>query len=445
MTGADPVRILRRLIRFDTTNPPGDEGPCVAWIDELLSEAGFDTRRLARDPERPNLVTRLPGAGEAPPLLLYGHVDVVTAEGQDWSHPPFGGVLEDGWVWGRGALDMKGGVAMMLAALLRARAEGLRPAGDVLLAILSDEEAGGTDGAAFLVEEHPEVFRDVRWAVGEFGGFPMYLGGQKFYPVQVSEKGVCWLEATVRGRGGHGSLPRRGSTPARLGRFLVDLEERPPPHRVVPAVETMIHAMADAAEPPLRGVLLDLLEPEAREQALEELGPAGVFLAAVLRNTANATVVRAGTKTNVVPSEARVEIDGRTLPGQTRDDLVRELAQAAGDDVEFETLRSDPGTGDPDMALFPLLSRLLRGRDPEGIPFPLVLMGGTDARHLARLGIQSYGCLPMDLPEDFRFMETVHGPDERVPAEALRFGTGFLLDLLARYSEPSEAVPDAAV
>ena len=436
MSRADPVRILRRLIRFDTTNPPGGERSCVEWIDELLSDEGFATRRLALDPERPNLVTRLPGAGEAPPLLLYGHVDVVTAQGQEWSHPPFGGVLEDGWVWGRGALDMKGGVAMMLAALLRARGEGLRPSGDVILAILSDEEAGGTKGAGFLADRHPEVFEGVRWAVGEFGGFPMYLDGQKFYPIQVSEKGVCWLEATIRGRGGHGSLPRTGGTPARLGRFLTDLGSGRLRHRVVDSVRTMITTMAEAADPPLRGTLLGLLDGETEPESLDRLGDARVFFEPVLRNTASATVVRAGSKTNVVPSEASVEIDGRTLPGQSRDDLVRELEELVGGDVEFRTIRRDPGTDDPDLGLYPLLARLLREHDPSGVPTPLVLMGGTDARHLARLGIQTYGCLPMELPEGFRFMDTVHGPDERVPAAALRSGRDFLVGLLEAYAEP---------
>lgn len=437
MTRTDPVPILRRLIRFDTTNPPGGERPCVDWIDALLSDAGFATRRLARDPERPNLVTRLPGAGEAPPFLLYGHVDVVTVEGQEWSHPPFGGVLEDGWVWGRGALDMKGGVAMMLSALLTARAEGLRPAGDVILAILSDEEAGGTHGAAFLAERHPEVFEGVRWAVGEFGGFPIYLGGRRYCPVQVAEKGVCWLEATIRGRGGHGSVPRPGGTPARLGRFLTDLGSGALPHRVVDAVRSMITTMAEAADPPLRRTLLGLLDGETERDALDRLGDARVFFEAVLRNTASATVVRAGSKTNVVPSAASVEIDGRTLPGQTRDDLVRELEDVVGGDVVFRTLRRDAGTDDPDLRLYPLLARLLRERDPGCVPTPLVLMGGTDARHLARLGIQTYGCLPVDLPEGFSFMDTVHGPDERVPAASLRSGRDFLVDLLDAYTEPA--------
>ena len=171
----NPDQLLQRLIQFDTTNPPGDEAECIAYIDQLLTAAGIETKMLARNPARPNLVARLPGRGEAPPLLLYGHVDVVTTANQDWSHPPFAAEIVSGYIWGRGALDMKSGVAMMIAALLRAKAQGLKPPGDVILAVVSDEEDGGDAGAKFLVQEHAALFEGVRYALGEFGGFSMYV------------------------------------------------------------------------------------------------------------------------------------------------------------------------------------------------------------------------------------------------------------------------------
>src|SRR5215204_4312029 len=201
-----PVEILQRLIRFNTTNPPGHEAECIAYIRGLLTEAGIESTIIEKTAGRPNLIARIQGAGKAPPLLLYGHVDVVTTQNQQWEHPPFEGQLIDGFVWGRGALDMKGGVAMMLAAFLRANAEGLQPPGDILLAIVSDEEVGGDDGAKFLVEHHAELFKDIRYAIGEFGGFSLNVGKQRFYPIMVAEKQVCWMKATVRGRGGHGSI-----------------------------------------------------------------------------------------------------------------------------------------------------------------------------------------------------------------------------------------------
>jgi acetylornithine deacetylase/succinyl-diaminopimelate desuccinylase-like protein len=178
-----PAELLQNLIRFDTTNPPGNEAECIAYISRLLSNAGFETTIVAKDANRPNLIVRLPGRGSSPPLLLYGHVDVVSTENQEWSHPPFSGVARGGYVWGRGALDMKGGVAMMLAAFLRAKAERFAPAGDVILAVVSDEEAGGNYGAMYLVEEHGQLFSGVRYAIGEFGGFPLHLAGRKFYAI----------------------------------------------------------------------------------------------------------------------------------------------------------------------------------------------------------------------------------------------------------------------
>ncbi|RIK33222.1 MAG: peptidase M20, partial [Chloroflexi bacterium] len=186
-----PVDILRDLVRFDTTNPPGDEAACIGYVRDLLEGAGLATTILAKTPSRPNLIARLPGRGDAPPLLWQGHVDVVTTANQSWTHDPFGAELIDGMVWGRGTLDMKGGVAMMLAALLRAHTQGLRPAGDIILAVMADEEAASDYGARFLVEEHPEQFVGVRYAIGEGGGAAQTILGQRFYPIMVAEKQVC--------------------------------------------------------------------------------------------------------------------------------------------------------------------------------------------------------------------------------------------------------------
>lgn len=434
--GPSAADVCRRLVQFDTTNPPGRERPCVEWIEQLLGSRGLETRKIARDPERPNLLARLPGAGRAPPLLLYGHVDVVAADAEAWRHPPFGGVVRDGWLWGRGTLDMKGGVAMLVTALIRAREAGVVPEGDVLLAVLADEEAGGDAGARFLTERCAGLFDGVRWAVGEFGGFPLTLGDQRFYPVQVAEKGLCWMEARIEGRGGHGSFPRRGGTMAALARLLEDLDRREPRHRITPAARRMVEAMAERADPPLSATVEALLDPGRVEEAARALGPAGVLLQGALQNTANATVVRAGSKTNVVPGKARVRIDGRPVPGVGREEMLEEVGEAVAGDVELEVLRHEAGTADPDLELLPLLEDLLLEADGEARPFPLVLLGGTDARHFARLGIQTYGFLPLDLPEDFAFLETIHAPDERVPVRSLEFGARILAKLIERYGPP---------
>lgn len=224
-------QILPQLIRFDTTNPPGDEAACVAYVRSLLESHGIASTLAGAAPGRPNLVARVPGRGQAPPLLLQGHVDVVTTANQSWSQPPFGGVELDGEIWGRGAIDMKGGVAMMLAAALLAHEEG-GAAGDLVIAVLADEEAGGVHGAGWLAANHPELFSGVRHAIGEGGGFAFYFGGKRFYPIMVSEKRGSPVRATFRGPGGHGSRVMRGGAMARLGRALTALDQNRLPVQV---------------------------------------------------------------------------------------------------------------------------------------------------------------------------------------------------------------------
>jgi acetylornithine deacetylase/succinyl-diaminopimelate desuccinylase-like protein len=427
-----PAELLQRLIRFDTTNPPGNERECVAFIDGLLREAGFETTVLAREPERPNLVARLAGRGAAPPLLLYGHVDVVTTAGQRWSHPPFEGVERDGFVWGRGAVDMKGGVAMMLSALLRARAEGLEPAGDVIFCALADEENMSGYGAEWLVRDHPERFAGVRHAIGEFGGFTLHFSGRRFYPIQVAEKQICWLKATIRGSGGHGAMINRGGTMARLARFLRDLDRRRLPVHVTPVAREMLERMAAALPQPRRGVLLSLLKPRLTDRVLPLLGEAVRTTEPLLRNTVSPTIVRAGEKINVVPAQIEVELDGRALPGFGPDDLIGELQELVGTDVELELVRHDPGPREPDLELFEMLAGILRELDPGTTPVPLLQIGVTDARFFSRLGIQTYGFLPMRLPADLNFLALVHAADERVPAAAIDFGVEAISRALQR-------------
>lgn len=429
-----PAELLQNLIRFDTTNPPGNEAPCVNYIDNLLKAAGFETTILAKEPGRPNLITRLAGSGQAPPLLLYGHVDVVTTAKQQWRHPPFEGKKADGFIWGRGALDMKGGLAMMLAALMRTRVEGIKPAGDIILAVLSDEEAAGDCGAGYLVAEHAGQFKGVRYAIGEFGGFPLYIGGRKFYGIQVAEKRFCWLKATVRGPGGHASLPRRNSTTASLARLLTSLNERRLPVHITPVVRQMIEQIAAAVPSPMQSAMLELLEPSLTDTALERLGNQQSLFDALLHNTVNATIIRGGQQINVVPSEITIKLDGRLLPGLTPEELIAELRAIVGNDVELELLRCDPGPTAPDMGLFDTLADSIREADPAGIPLPVMVAATTDARYFSRLGIQTYGYTPMNLPPDFSFAETIHAADERIPLVAVDFGTDAIYRVIKNYS-----------
>ena len=428
-----PEALLQQLLRFDTTNPPGREAACIGFLQELLAESGIRSELLARESERPNLLARLPGRGEAPPLLLYGHVDVVPNDGQRWSVEPFAGELRDGFIWGRGAIDMKGGVAMLVSAFLAAAAAQEPPPGDLLLCIVADEEAGGDAGARFLVERHPERFAGVRHALGEFGGFSLDLAGRRFYPVMVAEKQACRVLATVRGPGGHGSLPFRGGAMARLGRLLTTLDGARLPVHVTPPVRAMLEAIAATFEGDLRDLVLSLLDAERTDATLDLLGDYGRTFEPLLHNTVNATVVRGGSRVNVIPAAIEVEMDGRILPGQSPEGLLGELSERLGPEVELAHDQFDSGPESVDLSAFATLAAVLRDADPEGVPIPFVLPAVTDARFFSRLGIQTYGFLPMRFPPEVDFMTLVHAADERIPAGEVEWGTSLIAEAVRRY------------
>jgi acetylornithine deacetylase/succinyl-diaminopimelate desuccinylase-like protein len=430
----DVVELLRDLIRFDTTNPPGNEGACIGYVQRLLDEAGAESRIVARDDARPNLVARVRGAGEAPPLLLYGHVDVVTTKGQQWTHPPFSGDLVDGWVWGRGALDMKGGVAMLVDAFLRAARGELQPRGDLVLAVLSDEENGGDFGARFLAEEHADLFEGISHSLGEFGGATMPVAGRRFYPIQVAEKQICWLRGRVRGPGGHAALGVRGAAMGKTGRILAKLDSGRLPVHVTPVARAWLEGMAEALPRPQSLVLRSLLDPRLAEVTLRAPHPQLRILDRVLRNTVTATIVRGGEKINVVPAEIELELDGRSLPGFGPDDVIREVRNLVGPDLELEVARHDPYPAHSDLSQLPLLSDVLRELDPDAIPLPMLQAGVTDGRFFAAIGIQTYGFLPLNLPEGFEFTKLIHAADERVPADAVRFGAEAIGRVIERYA-----------
>ena len=433
---SDVVELLRDLLRFDTTNPPGNEGACIAYVQRLLDDAGVESRIVAKDDARPNLIARIKGSGDAPPLLLYGHVDVVQTAGQDWTHPPFAAELVDGVVWGRGALDMKGGVAMLVDAFLRAARGELKPRGDLILAVLSDEENGGDFGAKYLVEEHADLFDGVRHSLGEFGGATVHLGGKRFYPIQVAEKQICWLRGRVRGPGGHGAIGVRGSALAKLGKILQTLDKRGLPVHVTPVARGVARGhggrAAAAAGAPACGrcSIPRLAEPTLRVVHLEQLR----LIERALRNTVSVTIVHAGSKINVIPAEVELELDGRALPGFGPDDLIREVHDLVGPELELELVRYDPTPAEPDMTWFEGLAAILRELDPGAIPVPMLQVGVTDGRFFSRLGIQTYGFLPLSLPPDFEFIKLIHAADERVPAAALQFGAEAVGRAVERYA-----------
>ena len=430
----DPVELLHKLIRFDTTNPPGNERDAVYHLKTILDDAGIDTRILALDPARPNLIARIEGRGEAPPFLMHAHVDVVPTTDQRWTHDPFGGELIDGYVWGRGALDMKSGAVMMVDAMVRLAESGELPAGDIILAIVADEEHGGTVGARFLVEEHPEQFDGVKYAIGEFGAFPLTVAGIRFYPIQIAERVSVEFTLTMRGAAGHGSLPVSDGAMELLGRTLTRLDKKRLPVHIVDAnramLETMVQHTTGASQTALKALLNQRTAGPTLSAFRSQLG----ILEPVLRNTVSPTIVRGGDKINVIPAEVTLTLDGRMLPGVSVAEFAAELQRVVGKRVSVAyATESISALSEPDLGLFDLLAAIVKERDPEGVPVPFLLPAVTDGRWFNQLGIQHYGFLPMQLPDDFAFQDTVHGSDERIPVDALRHGCEAISDLLRRY------------
>jgi acetylornithine deacetylase/succinyl-diaminopimelate desuccinylase-like protein len=428
-----PAEILRTLLRFDTSNPPGNERACLEFVADVLREVGLEPALVGTNPDRPNLVARLKGEGASPPLLLYGHVDVVPAAEAEWTHPPFAGETVDGEIWGRGALDMKGGVAMLVAAVIRMARDDTPPAGDIVLALTADEETGSELGAKYLVEQHASYFDGARYALSEIGGFTEWVGGRRLYPIQVAEKQRCLIRATIRGSGGHPATVVRGTAAAKLGRLLTTLERRRLPVHVTDVVRDMVGAMASALPLYQRIALRPLLVSALTDRVLDLYGKDASSLDPLLHNTATATVIRGGESTNVIPTELTVDLDGRVLPGSRPQDLVRELETLMRGTAQFDVIREEPASrAEPDLRLFPMLARILQEHDPGGTPMPTLIPGYTDARHFARLGIQTYGFLPMRLPPHVT-TALIHAPDERIPTEAVEFGTSCVHEAIRRY------------
>lgn len=428
----DTTGLLQDLIRIDTTNPPGSEAPAIARIAREFDTLGVAYELLEHEPGRPNLLARLEGRGERPGVLMHGHLDVVPVTGQRWTRNPFGGELLDGWIWGRGALDMKGPVVMMVDAFLRAATVGAPPAGDIVLAVVSDEEMHGTVGAKFLVDEHADRFAGVQYALGEFGGFPLHFDGIRFYPIQVAERINVGFEITVEGPGGHGSLPISGGAMAKAGRILTTLDRRRLPIHITEPAQLMFDAMEPHLDGASAAVIRRLADPRTAAATLRVLRDRVGIMEPMLRNTVSATIIRGGDKHNVIPSEVTISLDGRMLPGFTAGEFEDEVRRLLPRDVSIRRVEDGAHSpADVDMGLFDSLASAIRELDPDGIPIPFLMPAVTDGRWFAGLGIQHYGFCPMTLPEGFEFQKTVHAEDERIPVAALGFGADALHRVIA--------------
>lgn len=434
--GDEAITHLRALLRLNTTNPPGNEILCAQYLREVLEREGIESTLIEAAPGRANLVARLSGTGKAGgPLLLTGHTDVVPAEPQHWRFDPFSGEIADGYIWGRGAVDMKQIVAANLMAMLLLKRSGASLSRDLIFAAVADEEAGCTYGSKWLVEEHPELVQ-AEYGLNEIGGFQLHINGKRIYPIQVAEKGVVWLKLTTHGAPGHGSMPHGDNAVCKLARAIDRLARNPLPVHVHPVSKAFLDNLADALGYPAKALLTLLTKPALSDYALRLLPDKEKAKAfnAMLRNTATPTVLEAGRKENVIPGQATVTLDCRILPGQTRADLLRELRAAIGEPVEIEILlEAPPHTVQADTPLYRLIEGVLKERDPAGIVTPYLVVGFTDAAYYHRLGTTMYGFSPLQLPPELSFTELFHGHNERVPIEGFRWGVRTFYDVVSRF------------
>jgi len=434
--GDEARRMCQALLRMDTTNPPGNERICAEYLARSLAEVGYQPELLESSPGRTNLIVRHRGTGAKPPLLLTAHLDVVEADASKWKRPPFSGDEHEGCLWGRGAIDMKNMAAMCTAIMRRLAATHAVQSRDVIFAAVADEEAGCKYGSRFLVEQHRAKV-EAEYAIGESGGFSLHLGDTTFYPVQVAEKGLCWIRARVTGTPGHGSMPRQDSAITKLGEALAALGRAQLPVHPTRTVADFIDAVR-ARQPALIQPLVKLLARPRLLAGVARLIPnsaAARGFAPLLSNTASATVVRAGNKTNVIPGVAEFEIDGRTLPGQTDDDLLRELREVLGPDVELEVMQSAPATVTEPVAspVYDVIKRQVEAREPGAVVVPYMIPGFTDAKYFSQMGARWYGFSPVKIERDsgIRFADMFHGNDERVPIAGLVWGVE-VLDAVVR-------------
>lgn len=416
---AEVVQVCQELIGFDTSNYGDDSRPgerkAAEYVAGLLDEVGIESRLYEPEPGRTSLVARWGGTGGAkPPLLVHGHLDVVPAAAEDWQVDPFAGEIRDGYVWGRGAVDMKDFDAMLLS-VVRARAKaGVLPDRELVLCFTADEEADGHKGAQVLVDEHPDELADCTEAVGEVGGFSATIRGRRVYLIEAAEKGMAWMRLTARGRAGHGSMINSDNAVTRISQAVARIGAHQWPVRLTPTMEILLATVGELAGTEAT--------PDNAESLIEEFGGAARMLGAVIRNTANPTQLAAGYKVNVIPTEATAHVDGRFLPGY-EDEFFSTLRDLAGDGVDVDFIsHQQPWEMPYDGDLVAAMTRSILAEDDDALVAPYLMSGGTDAKHFLKLGMRCYGFAPLRLPADLDFTALFHGVDERVPVDALEFG-----------------------
>jgi acetylornithine deacetylase/succinyl-diaminopimelate desuccinylase-like protein len=435
---AETVALLQRLIQFDTTNPPGNELPLAQFIDDLFRREGIATQLLVPAENRAAVVARIPGNGERRPVMLLAHMDVVAVETAKWSCDPFGGVVRDGYVYGRGAIDDKGMLAANIMTMLlvkRGLGAGVAPlARDLVFVATSDEEAGGEAGIRWLVENHRDPL-DAEFALNEGGRTRIIAGGKRYLAIQTSEKVSHMVTVTARGPAGHASIPLEGNAIFRLGRALVRLADYREPVILTETTSRFFRELTAVWEDETqRAGMIALASGDiAQEQKGAEIVSRIAVFNAVIRNGISPTMLFGGVGGNVIPAEVGAGLNVRTIPGHRIEDVVERMKRVIADDEVEVTIThrgSDSPESDLDSAMFSAISASARQLDPEIAVAPYLSTGGTDSAALRRIGINAYGILPFPMrPDDEGRM---HGHDERVPIESLLFGTRLIHGAVTR-------------
>ncbi|MSV97059.1 MAG: M20/M25/M40 family metallo-hydrolase [Actinobacteria bacterium] len=421
------ISICQEMIRIPSVNfgdGVGDERSMADYVAKKLAEVGIDSELIVTGENRVNVVAKIVGVDQdRPGLVVHGHLDVVPASADDWTLDPFGGEIKDGYLWGRGAVDMKDMDAMILATVRAWKRSNYQPPRNILLVFFADEEAGSEYGSRYLVKNRPEIFEGYSEAISEVGGFSVTItGGHRLYFIESAQKGINWLQLKASGEAGHGSfinpknsISKLAAAVARIGSYEW------------PQVETKTGRKFWSKIAELTGEKYD---PANVRPLLKHIGGAARMMGATIQNTSNPTMLNAGYKANVIPQHATAVVDGRFLPG-FEDDLINTVKKLAGDEIEVEVLVRDKALEvDFEGPLVDAMKAAIAKYDPEGIPVPYLMSGGTDNKALSDLGIIGYGFSPVRLPSDLDFFALFHGVDERIPIDGLRFGVKVLNEFL---------------
>ena len=414
------VQYCQDLIRFDTTNfgnnKSNGESKAAEYIAHILDDLNISYKIVGPDHNRSSIIAQIEGTEKSlPGIVLHGHLDVVPVELNQWSKPAFEGIIENDTIWGRGAVDMKNGNAMILSSIYVLIKSGWKPKRNISLMFFADEEAGGALGSHFVTKNYPEYFENVTEAVGEVGGFSHTLSnGVRLYLIETSQKGIAWMKLTSKGKAGHGSMINNENAISKISKAIDNLSNHRFPVTIRESVRTLLDETAKAY-----GTTFDPNDPE---KIVSLLGNLSKLVSATLSNTANPTIINAGYKVNVIPGEATAYVDGRFLPGE-QENFVDDIRNIVGDDILVEAETFDVALEAPfKTAIVDSMIDSLSAEDPGAKVVPYMLSGGTDAKAMSKFGIKGYGFTPLLLPNDLDFTSLFHGHDERIPISSLQFG-----------------------